>query len=114
MWGKIEEGDEVPYLAENQATFTIGLVANKWDVNLIARYIGEMPEASGDEVTLSGITTKAHAVVDLSAHYDLNSAGRLYVKIDNLFDVQEIVSRRPYGARPSKIQQLFLGYQYSF
>ena len=114
MWGKIEAGDNVPYLAENQATFTIGLVANNWDINLIARYIGEMPEASGDGVTLEDITTKAHAVVDLSAHYDLNSAGRLYVKVDNLFDVQEIISRRPYGARPSKIQQLFLGYQYSF
>jgi Fe(3+) dicitrate transport protein len=121
MWGDITAGDEVPYLAENQATFNIGLVANHWDINLIARYIGEMLEASEQfdplkegQPTLAGVVTKAHTVVDFSAHYDLDSLGRLYLKIDNLFDVKEIVSRRPYGARPSKPQQLFLGYQYSF
>jgi Fe(3+) dicitrate transport protein len=121
MWGIITAGDEVPYLAENQATFNIGLVANHWDINLIARYIGEMLEASEQfdplkegQPTLAGVVTKAHTVVDFSAHYDLDSLGRLYLKIDNLFDVKEIVSRRPYGSRPSKPQQLFLGYQYSF
>jgi len=114
MWGSIEAGDELPYLAKNQLTFNLGLIADSWDVNFIARYVGEMEEASGDGILLSGITTEAYTVVDLSVHYEINSAGRLYFKADNIFEVQEVVSRRPYGARPSKAQQFFVGYQYSF
>ncbi len=114
MWGTITAGDGLPYLAEHQLTLNLGLTAEQWDVNLIARYVGEMLEASGDDVTLSDETTEAYVVVDLSASYFLGKYGKVYVKADNILDSQEIVSRRPYGARPSKPQQLFVGYQYSF
>lgn len=114
MWGEITAGDGLPYLPENQLTATIGLIANKWEVNAIVRYIDEMKEASGEGVLLSGVTTSSYTIADLSASYSLEQYGKLYLKLDNLFDKQEIVSRRPYGARPSKPQQLQVGYQYSF
>ena len=114
MWGTITAGDELPYLPEHQIALSFGLIGNQWDVNGIVRYIGEMKEASGEDVVLSGITTKAQTVLDLSAHYDLDDYGRIYVKVDNVFDDQEIVSRRPYGARPGKPRQYQIGYQYSF
>jgi Fe(3+) dicitrate transport protein len=120
MWGDIEAGDSVPYLPENQLTLNIGITAEQWDINLIARYVDSMLEASeqveaGNEtVTLSGKSTKAYSVVDLSASYYLGSYGKVYVKADNIFESEEIISRRPYGARPSKPQQFFVGYQYSF
>jgi Fe(3+) dicitrate transport protein len=114
MWGTITAGDGLPYLAEHQVTFNLGLAAEQWDINFIARYIGEMLEASGEDVTLSGETTEAYVVVDLSASYFLGSYGKIYIKADNILDSQEIVSRRPYGARPSKPQQMFVGYQYNF
>ncbi|WP_225442103.1 MULTISPECIES: TonB-dependent receptor family protein [Shewanella] len=114
MWGDIEAGDELPYLPENQISVNLGLVSNQWDVNMIVRYIGEMLEASGDGVVLSGSKTEALTVVDMSASYNFNEYGLVYVKADNVFDTQEIVSRRPYGARPSKPQQFQIGYQYRF
>lgn len=114
MWGDIEAGDSVPYLPENQLTFNLGVTAEQWDINLIARYVDTMLEASGDNVTLSGQSTEAYSVVDLSASYYLGSYGKVYVKADNIFESEEIISRRPYGARPSKPQQFFVGYQYSF
>lgn len=114
MWGTITAGDGLPYLAEHQLTVNFGLMAEQWDINFITRYVGEMLEASGDDVTLSGETTEAYVVVDLSASYYLGEYGKVYVKADNILDTQEIVSRRPYGARPSKPQQVFIGYQYSF
>ncbi|MEW6993229.1 TonB-dependent receptor family protein [Colwelliaceae bacterium MEBiC 14330] len=119
MWGTIIAGDSVPYLPEHQLTLNIGLAGDNWDVNLIARYLDEMLEASGTGVTLEGYTTKAYSVVDLSASYYLRGLGfgdigKLYFKADNIFDTEEIVSRRPYGARPSKAQQMFVGYQYNF
>ncbi|MCL1140050.1 TonB-dependent receptor family protein [Shewanella pneumatophori] len=114
MWGKVTAGDELPYLPENQLALNIGLVSDQWDVNMIVRYIGEMKEAAGEGVVLSGSTTEALTVVDMSASYDFNQYGLVYVKADNLLDTQEIVSRRPYGARPSKPQQFQVGYQYRF
>jgi Fe(3+) dicitrate transport protein len=114
MWGIVEAGDSLPYLAENQLTLDIGLAANNWQINLITRYIGEMKEASGDKVLLSGVTTQALTIVDLAASYELGDMGNIYFKLDNLLDDQEIVSRRPYGARPSKSRSASIGYQYSF
>ncbi|MFD2165460.1 TonB-dependent receptor family protein [Thalassotalea euphylliae] len=114
MWGIVEKGDELPYLPENQLTLSVGLASDLWEVNMIARYIDEMLEASGDGVTLEGVTTEALTVVDLSASYDLGEWGSVYLKVDNVLDEQEIVSRRPYGARPIKPQQAMVGYQYSF
>ncbi len=114
MWGDITAGDSVPYLPEHQFSINMGLTAEQWDVNFIARYVGEMLEASGDNVTLSGVSTEAYTVVDFSASYYLGQYGKVYLKADNILDNQEIVSRRPNGARPSKPQQLFVGYQYNF
>ncbi|NQZ90399.1 MAG: TonB-dependent receptor [Colwellia sp.] len=114
MWGDVKVGDTLPYLPENQLTLDIGLVANNWQVNLITRYTSEMTEASGENVLLSGETTEALTIVDLAASYELGKMGSVYFKLDNLLDDQEIVSRRPYGARPSKPRTAVIGYQYSF
>ncbi|MDO6445886.1 TonB-dependent receptor [Colwellia sp. 1_MG-2023] len=114
MWGAVEAGDALPYLPENQLTLDIGLAANAWQVNLITRYISEMKEASGEGVLLSGVTTEALTVVDIAASYELGEMGNVYFKVDNVFDDQEIISHRPYGARPSKPRTAVIGYQYSF
>jgi len=114
LWGNVEAGDEVPYLADNVVTATVGLSAEQWHVSLLMSYIGEMKEAAGDNVILSGKTTEAYTTVDLSASYELGEVGTLYLKADNLFDKIEVASRRPYGARPSKPRQLFVGYKYQF
>ena len=114
LWGNITAGDELPYLPEHQLTATIGLTANNWQVSLLAKYVGEMKEASGTGVSYAGTSTEALTVVDLSASYDLEDYGSVYLKADNIFDEVKIVSHRPYGARPSKPQQLFVGYKYHF
>ncbi|MBR9729185.1 TonB-dependent receptor [Shewanella intestini] len=114
MWGNVSAGDQLPYLPNHQVSLTFGLTAQTWDINMAIRFVDEMLEASGDGVVLSGVTTKALTVVDMSASYDFDQYGLVYVKADNIFDNQQIVSRRPYGARPSKPQQWQLGYQYRF
>ena len=116
LWGNITIGDEVPYLAENQLTFTLGLSANRWQVSLLTSYVGEMKEVAGtgNHVNFVGVKTKPLTTVDFSAIYDLGDDGSFYIKVDNVLDSVEIVSHRPYGARPSKTRQLFAGYKYSF
>jgi Fe(3+) dicitrate transport protein len=114
LWGNVQPGDSVPYLPDHQLTFTVGLANDYWQVSLLARYVGEMVETAGTGVDLAGVSTKAHTVVDLSAGYDFEDMGSIYVKLDNVFDSVEVVSHRPYGARPSKPRQLVAGYKYRF
>jgi Fe(3+) dicitrate transport protein len=114
LWGDVEAGDEVPYLPEHQLTIGIGLTAEKWRAQLLTKYVGEMHEAAGDNVALSGSKTDALTVVDVSASYDIPNIGTIYTKIDNLFDTTEVISRRPFGARPNKPRQFFVGYKYAF
>lgn len=114
LWGNINIGDPVPYLPAQQLTVGLGLEANNWQINLIAKYIDQMPEAAGDDVALSGLYTDEYTVVDLSANYSLTGGHTVYLKVDNLLDTVALVSRRPFGARPSKPQQFFIGYKYQF
>ncbi|QUI63896.1 TonB-dependent receptor [Pseudoalteromonas sp. A22] len=119
QWGYIKNGDELPYLPSHQATFNIGLAASDWKVNVAIKYISEMSEAAGRstedfELVLEGAKVPNTTIVDVSASYELGQYGQIYAKIDNLFDEAEIVSRRPYGARPGKPRQFSLGYKYQF
>ncbi|WP_339616321.1 hypothetical protein [uncultured Gilvimarinus sp.] len=37
-----------------------------------------------------------------------------HLKLENVFDQQQIVARYPHGARPNKLQTASLGVEYSF
>jgi len=62
------------------------------------------------------VTTAPLTVVDFAASYDIADGddGAIYLKVDNLFDEVEIISHRPYGARPSKPRSAIIGYKISF
>jgi hypothetical protein len=50
----------------------------------------------------------------MAAWYQMSDGLRIYSKLDNLTDEANIVSRRPFGARPGKPRQFVLGAKYSF
>ncbi len=117
LWGDVTAGDPVPYLPEQQLALDIGLDSGHWRTNILARYTGEMSEAAGKsneqvQVELEGVTIEPQWVMDFSASYDFSEMGSLYFKIDNLLDKENLVSRRPFGARPGKPRQFFMGYKY--
>ncbi|ATC94006.1 TonB-dependent receptor family protein [Pseudoalteromonas tunicata] len=124
QWGHVKKGDELPYLPTHQATFNIGLNSDNWRVNVAFKYVSSMKEAAGRswqsdagqqvDVPLAGIKTDSASVIDVSASYDIGQFGRIYAKIDNITDEVNIISRRPYGARPSKARQFSIGYKYQF
>ena len=114
LWGDVTAGDSVPYLPEQQLTVNLGLAGNQWQINMLVKYTDEMQEAAGENVALSGQTTDAYTVIDLSASYELGQWGSVYAKVDNVTDKVALVSRRPFGARPSKPRQVFFGYKYDF
>ncbi|MEM9103346.1 MAG: TonB-dependent receptor [Pseudomonadota bacterium] len=115
QWGNVQEGDELPYVPENQLTFNIGLQQENWLLEVSAAFVDEMQETAGvTETPFDGLTTEAHWMLDLTANYSLNKHWNVYGSIENLTDTQDIVSRRPFGARPSKTRQAFAGIKYQF
>lgn len=121
QWGFVEEGNPVPYLAENTGSVSVGVQGNRWDVYLLANYVSDMPEAAqtaltGDsrDSTLAGVRTDSMLTLDIAASYRVSGRSKVYLKLDNVSEEEDIVSRRPYGARPGKPRQVQLGYQYQF
>lgn len=121
QWGIVTQGDPLPYLAENMLTLGLGLQAENWQLSATLKYAGKMPEAAqnrptGDsrDATLAGVETEAITLLDIAADYRLGDSGKVYMKVDNLFDKADITSRRPYGARPTKPRQIMVGYKYQF
>ncbi len=118
LWGEITAGDEVPYLAKNQLTVILELASSAWRASLLTKYIGAMKETSGsgDSINFVGVSTAPLTIVDFSTSVDLGDGddGSIYIKVDNVFDKVEIVSHRPYGARPSKPRTFVIGFKRAF
>jgi Fe(3+) dicitrate transport protein len=114
QWGNVSVGDELAYLPENQFNLHVSLTGEKWQLVLAYKYITEMSEAAGTGVELAGVVTSDISQIDLAAWYQINAALKIYVKLDNLTNEANIVSRRPFGARPGKPRQFILGAKYAF
>lgn len=121
LWNFVEAGNPLPYLAEHQATLSIGLEGDDWGIQSNIVYNDAMPESGQSALTgspldnpLAGVFSDSFTVVDLSAYYFFTPSIRGYVKADNLLDDASIVSRRPYGARPNRPRQFQIGVKYSF
>lgn len=112
QWGDIDIGDQLPYLPEHQVSITVGLQRDNWNLSLVSKYATAMLEQAGisDEVEMTDETMQ----IDLSAWYLFTPKTKVYFKLDNLTDNTTIVSRRPFGARPSKPTMATLGIKYQF
>ena len=113
----IVDGDSLPYIPESQLAASIGYIAvSGWETFLNASYTDktcidyscERPDDDSLKVTDDLL------VFDLSASYPLNANTKVYAKVDNLLDDQEIISRSPAGARANKPRTFYLGLKVNF
>lgn len=100
-WGNVQAGDELPYLPEHIARFEVGVEAQNWDVLLAAKYTGEMREEAGQGSINNTLHTNSLMSYDIATNYYINPSWSVQFKVDNVTDEREVVSRRPFGARPN-------------
>lgn len=111
FFGDVNAGDPIPYIPENQGQVSLGLEANNWSTYINAVYIDEVcVRASCAEFE----KTNSSFTVDISSNYQMSEDLKLFARIENLTNEQDIVSRQPYGARPNKTRTFSIGAQYSF
>ncbi|WP_299084344.1 TonB-dependent receptor [uncultured Paraglaciecola sp.] len=111
FFGDVSAGDAIPYIPENQGQISLGLEADNWSAYINGVYIDQVcvKASCGDYEQTDGSFT-----VDISGNYQLSLNLKLFVRIENLTDEQDIVSRQPYGARPNKTRTASVGMQYRF
>lgn len=114
QWNTVQQGDELPYLPEHQARLNVAVQGLRWSVEAAIKYIGKMREQPGQGAYLAGQFTEAYTTFDLAANYELNSGWSAQLVGENLADTQEIVSRKPYGARPNAPRTIKAGVTYEF
>jgi Fe(3+) dicitrate transport protein len=114
--GEYTKGDEIRYIPENQLALTAGVVASGWSSHLRAKYVSSSCTETGcnqaDDNTFS--KTDDLFVIDFVARIDLAANTSTYVKVDNILNEQEIVSRSPYGARGNKPRTAIIGVDFNF
>jgi Fe(3+) dicitrate transport protein len=114
LYGTVESGDPIPYIAEHQAAAGIGIGYGEAAVNLALHYVDSMPTAAADEERRGGPRTDSYAVFDLEGTYALRDNTSIFAVVENLFDNEYIVALRPAGARPGRPQTFMAGVRVKF
>ncbi|MEM7292252.1 MAG: TonB-dependent receptor [Pseudomonadota bacterium] len=110
----VREGDQLPYIPEHQLALKVGVARYDWQVNFAIKYVASMRTTAGQNSPTSIDRTDAQTIVDVSANYQWSDTEQLFLTVDNLFDDDAIVARRPFGARPGKPRSLTVGYKIDF
>jgi Fe(3+) dicitrate transport protein len=101
IWGDVQKGDYLPYVPRHQVRVQAGVEHARAGANVAVTYVGRMREVPGRASYDDTLATDATTVVDLAGFAKIWGPFSLYANIQNLFDAQYIVSRRPFGARPN-------------
>lgn len=113
-WGTVTEGDQFPYLANNQFTLLLGLEHRKFNINISGRYMDEMRTAPGQGEIQSNEKTDAYFVIDASANYIIHKNISLFTSVTNMTDQVYIVASRPAGLRPGMPRAFNVGIKTAF
>ena len=111
QFGSVLRGDELPYVPTHQARFQAGLSHERWNFNASLTYVGEMREEAGQGDPEPGDLpmTDDYVMVDALASYRLFDPIEVYLRFENILNQRGIVARRPFGARPTRPFQVFVG-----
>jgi Fe(3+) dicitrate transport protein len=117
IFGDVQPGDRLPYVPDHQLSASTGFERESvGGANLGVVYSSRMRERPG-QLPLGdpqNLTTDASFSLDVSGHLRLWRALELYANVRNVTNNRTIVSRRPFGARPSPPRWAQVGLKASF
>ena len=112
QFGDVIPGDELPYIPPHRANASIGLNGSRWGAHASITYTERMRDQAGRGSFNSSEGSDASTVLDLAVHFDVGQSWTLSGRIDNVTDEVDVVSRRPFGARPMKPRTVRLEARY--
>ncbi|GHF29731.1 TonB-dependent receptor [Kordiimonas sediminis] len=114
FWGDVHEGDHMPYLPRHQLTLNAGLTNDAISFNTSVNYVSKSRTDAGQGAIPLNEKIEGRFLVDAAVTYRMTDAISLFAAVDNLFDKEYAVSRRPYGLRPGKPRTFQTGVRFEF
>lgn len=102
IWGTVENGDEIPYIAKNQIAITTAFETEKLNFALSGKYVDAFRTLAGNGTIPAANKVPSNFIIDFSAKYHLTNNISLMGNIINLLDKEYAVSRVPAGLRPGQ------------
>lgn len=110
------DGDRLASVPENTFSLRMGLETQVgWNNYAVVKYIDELCMNIGCNTDGDAFNRSEDLwVVDVISRYTLTDTMVAYLRVENLFDEQAIVSRIPDGARPNKPRTASVGFEWNF
>ncbi len=104
-------GQDLQNIPENMFSARIGLEHNSgWNNYAVVKYIDETCVSIGCNDSDSRFDrTDSLMTMDLISRYQLKAGPEVFLKVENVFDRQEIIARQPFGARPNIDRTVYAG-----
>lgn len=104
-------GQDLQNIPENIFSARVGLEhSSGWNNYAVAKYIDETCVSIGCNDSDSRFDrTDALFTMDLISRYQLEAGPEVFLKVENVFDRQEIIARQPFGARPNIDRTVYAG-----
>ena len=101
IYGFVRKGDSAPYIPRNQLNVTLAAEHRRFGVNAALTYVGQMREQAGSAPISESLATDEQTWVDLGAYVNVFRWMKIYTNVRNVTGAENIIGRRPYGARPN-------------
>ena len=106
FFGNVSAGDPLPYLAPRQFNALLGVERGRWEGYASLNHIAAVCVRASCGAFEK---TDATLTLDLSTHFAWRPGAKLFARIENVTDAQDIVGRHPYGARPNRSRTAAVG-----
>ena len=102
-------GDQIPYVPRHQLNATLGVAIERASAYGTLGYVARMREQAGQEPLSDTLATDKQVWLDVGMQVRVIGPLELYGNLRNVLNERDIVSRRPYGARPNAPRWLQVG-----
>jgi Fe(3+) dicitrate transport protein len=109
VFGNVSKGDEIPYVPRHQINAMLGAEYGAVSAYGTATYISGMREQAGSGSLEQVIATDSQFQLDLGAQYRVLRWLEVYGNVRNVCNELDLVSRRPFGARPNAPRMFQIG-----
>ncbi|MBN9164312.1 MAG: ligand-gated channel protein [Myxococcales bacterium 68-20] len=114
IYGVVRKGDELPYIPLNQLNVTLAVEHRRAGINGAFNYVAPMREQAGNVAIERAVATDEQVWLDLGGYVNVSRWLRVYTNLRNAFGAENIVGRRPYGARVNAPRWLQVGLKFQF
>ena len=114
LFGSVQPGDEMPYIAPHQGSLMISLTHPRWSANLNTRYQSAQRSIAGQGPIGTDQIIPQRTIIDFALNYQISTAWNTQLSVVNATNEVYLAARHPAGLRPGHPRgiSLSLNYQY--